>query len=215
MGCAKWKKGAHYSGEMSRAEKLFGDEAMGYTAPVAKGAALGYAEQVGGVSDLLGFRADMGADSLEDQRYVMRGGGGIPGAPMKAPNPNPGLTASNPQRLWGTAANLRKIGADENAIVVKHVGEINWGEGPYGVPKTPQKGLGPGIGNLGMLPGEGPKAPGAPVKIRQPLFGGARRTKKSKNTRTSHKKRKAGSKARNTFRIRFTGQIRMKQRHRQ
>jgi hypothetical protein len=57
--------------------ELFSDEAMGYTAPVAKGAALGYPEQQhGGFTDLLGARQEMGHDSLEEQRYLQMGGGG-------------------------------------------------------------------------------------------------------------------------------------------
>ena len=48
---------------------------MGYTAPVAKGAPLGYPEQQhGGFTDLLGFREEMGHSSLEEQRYLQMGG---------------------------------------------------------------------------------------------------------------------------------------------
>ena len=61
---------------MNRVDALFGDEAMGYTAPVAKGAALGYPEQQhGGFTDLLGAREEMGRASLEELRYLQMGGG--------------------------------------------------------------------------------------------------------------------------------------------
>jgi hypothetical protein len=60
---------------MSRVDELFGDDTMGYTAPVAKGAPLGYPEQQhGGFTDLLGFREEMGHSSLEEQRYLQMGG---------------------------------------------------------------------------------------------------------------------------------------------
>jgi hypothetical protein len=77
MGCAKRKKGAHSAGEMSAAERLFGNEVIGYGEPVARGAALGYPEQQhGGFTDLLDgtMRAEMdgryiGGEALSDARW--------------------------------------------------------------------------------------------------------------------------------------------------
>jgi len=163
VGCAERKKSAYSSGEMNRTAELFGDEAMGYTAPVAKGAALGYPEQQhGGFTDLLGARQEMGRMSLEEQRYLQMGGA-IPDAPIKhnprgsrTQNPNTGMMLAAQGNLFEEYGNVKQV---------TNVGPINWTEAPRGVPKTPEKGLGPAFGNVGRLPGEEKKAPSAPMKL--------------------------------------------------
>lgn len=203
MGCAEWKKGAHSSGEMNRAAELFSDDVMGYTARSARGAALGYPEQAGGVTDLLGAREEIGANSLEDQRYLMRGGGNVPGAPMKNMHTVSRVSGLSKNDMYGLPQNGRNMFNNVGPVTtVTNVGPINWSEYSRRVPMTPKKGLGSGLGNAGMLPGEEKPVPGAPKKLQ---FGGRRSRRRSRRSRTS----------KSFLNIRVTGRIRMKQRHRQ
>jgi hypothetical protein len=175
MGCAKWKKGAHSAGEMSAAERLFGNEVIGYGEPVARGAALGYPEQHGGFTDLLDgtMRAEMGDATLEEQRYLMRGGarGNPLWAPMK-PLASTSRTNENPEEFWNISTGdlpytFPKKDKDEGEVEVEEVEKVNIKEPPaVGDPRrgfvTPQKGL-PGFGNYGLLPGEKkPEVPPGP-----------------------------------------------------
>ncbi len=188
---------------MNRAE-LFSDKAMGYSDQMP---------QLGGwsfngyrVTDSLlpGMKEDL-ARMSGGARKAQRGGN-APGAPMKK-NPTESRTAGNSIELWGTVQTLN-YKQPEEVKEVGNLGKFNGGEYQSGVQVTPKKGLGPGLGNAGMLPGEEKPAPGAPKKKLQ--FGGSRKTRKG-----GRKTRKGRRAIKSFLNIRVTGRIRMKQRHRQ
>ncbi len=219
MGGAEWKKGSHNSGEMSTAEKLFGDEAMGYTARNARGAALGYPEQVGGVTDLLDgtMRSELGAESLEEQRYLMRGGGNAPGAPKKE-TPTAPRTKKEDTELMLTVRELN-YKPDENVVPVDISGKPPIGDPIKGLttPVKPHE-----FGIVGMLPGGQKSAPGAPQKVSKRLNfvgeqkGGVRKTRRGgRRTQRGGRRRTTKRGTKSFLNIRVTGRIRMKQRHRQ
>jgi hypothetical protein len=215
---------------MNRAAELFSDEAMGYSAKVP---------QIGGwsfdgyrvtTSLLPGMKEDLarmsgGARGRRNNggRKTQRGGAEATLAPKvikktypRTQNPTTGMMLAA-QQLF-EAGN----GVDEVVVSVGNFGKPNVGDPTKFT--TPKKGLGP-FGNFGMLPGEKKPeiAPGAPVKKPEFEFdeqvGGGRRTRKMRKSRKTHKTQRGGRRTtvrgRNTFRIKFTGQIRMKQRHRQ
>jgi len=192
---------------MNRVDALFGDEAMGYTAPVAKGAALGYPEQQhSGFTDLLGFREKMGGMSLEDKRYLQMGGA-MPGAPMKE---EPRQSRVNRLNYMGkmTLPQSNMFNGDSNAKSIGNLGTEQRGEMPRGL-QTPQSKatMSRVFGLSGILPGQ-ETAPPAPRK----QSGGRRRTiKKSRKSRKSRSRRTQKS----LINLRVTGRIQMKQRHRQ
>lgn len=191
---------------MNRAAELFSNEAMGYSDPVP---------QLGGWS-LNGYRV---TDSLlpgmkEDLARMSGGarvtqrGGNAPGAPMKM-NPTESRVAglSNMDKMLLPQNGRNMFNNVGTVQPVTNVGPINWREYPMGAPMTPKKGLGSGLGNAGMLPGEQKPVPGAPKKLQ---FGGGRKSRKG-----GRKTRKGHRTAKSFLNIRVTGRIRMKQRHRQ